>query len=82
MKKFCWLVMVALTMIGAFAPPVFAATPARRSSSFQTDSERRSYLDFMAEELNRFRVEFLAWCLMKNHTLLLRGIRTSRPAAS
>ena len=35
---------------------------------FQTDSDRRAYLDFMAEELNRFGVDVLAWCLMTNHT--------------
>ena len=30
---------------------------------FHTDSDRRAYLHFMAEELNRFGVEVLAWCL-------------------
>ena len=44
---------------------------ARSNPIFQTDSERRSYLDFMAEELNRFGVDVLAWCLMTNHTLLI-----------
>jgi len=38
---------------------------------FQTESDRRAYLDFMAEELNRFGVEVLAWCLMTNHTHLI-----------
>src|SRR4029077_12834336 len=38
---------------------------------FQTDSDRRAYLDFMAEELNRFGVEVLAWCPMTNHTHLI-----------
>jgi len=38
---------------------------------FQTDSDRRAYLDFVAEELNRFGVEVLAWCLMTNHTHLI-----------
>ncbi len=38
---------------------------------FQTDSERRFYLDFLAEELNRFSGDVLAWCLMTNHTPLL-----------
>jgi putative transposase len=38
---------------------------------FQTDSNRKAYLDFMAEELNRFGVEVLAWCLMTNHTHLI-----------
>jgi putative transposase len=34
---------------------------------FQADSDRRAYLDFMADELNRFGIEVLAWCLMTNH---------------
>jgi len=38
---------------------------------FQTESDRRAYLDFMADELNRFGVEVLAWCLMTNHTHLI-----------
>jgi putative transposase len=38
---------------------------------FQTDSDRKAYLDFMATELNRFGVEVLAWCLMTNHTHLI-----------
>ena len=38
---------------------------------FQTDSDRRAYLDFMTEELDRFGVEVLAWCLMTNHTHLI-----------
>jgi len=38
---------------------------------FQTDSNRTAYLNFMAEELNRFGVEVLAWCLMTNHTHLI-----------
>lgn len=35
---------------------------------FQTDSDRRAYLDFMAEELD---LEVLAWCLMTHHTHLI-----------
>jgi len=38
---------------------------------FHTDSDRRAYLDFMAEELSRFGVDVLAWCLMTNHTHLI-----------
>ena len=38
---------------------------------FQTESDRRAYLDFMSQELNRFGVEVLAWCLMTNHTHLI-----------
>jgi len=38
---------------------------------FQTDSDLRARLGFMAEELNRFGVDVLAWCLMTNHTHLI-----------
>ncbi len=38
---------------------------------FQTESDRRAYLDYMSQELNRFGVEVLAWCLMTNHTHLI-----------
>jgi putative transposase len=38
---------------------------------FQTESDRRAYLDFMSQGLNRFGVEVLAWCLMTNHTHLI-----------
>ena len=34
---------------------------------FQTDEERRSYLNYLGEEAERFEVEILAWCLMTNH---------------
>jgi putative transposase len=30
---------------------------------FQTEIDRRVYFDFMAEDLNHFGVEVLAWCL-------------------
>jgi putative transposase len=43
----------------------------RSISIFQTDSDRRAYLDFMAQELDRFGTEVLAWCLMTNHTHLI-----------
>ena len=48
---------------------------------FQTDSDRRAYLDFMAEELDRFGVEVLAWCLMTNHTHLIVVPRDSKVMA-
>jgi putative transposase len=38
---------------------------------FQTDTDRRAYLDFMAGELDRFGIKVLAWCLMTNHTHLI-----------
>jgi hypothetical protein len=31
---------------------------------FQTDEDRRCYLQFLGEEAGRFGVEILAWCLM------------------
>lgn len=47
---------------------------------FQTDRDRQAYLDFMAEELNRFGVDVLAWCLMtvtsRNSYGSARGQRT------
>jgi putative transposase len=44
---------------------------ARSIPVFQTDSDRRAYLDFMTEELDRFGIEVPAWCLMTNHTHLI-----------
>jgi putative transposase len=38
---------------------------------FDDDGDRIAYLGFMAEELKRFSVEVLAWCLMTNHTHLI-----------
>ena len=38
---------------------------------FGNDDDRRVYLEVMAEQLNRFAVEVLAWCLMTNHTHLV-----------
>ena len=38
---------------------------------FSDDGDRRAYLDIMAEQLDRFGVEVLAWCLMTNHTHLV-----------
>ncbi|MFQ5914883.1 MAG: hypothetical protein ACE5JS_17080, partial [Nitrospinota bacterium] len=37
---------------------------------FNNDDHRRAYLQFMAEEISRFGVEILTWCLMTNHTHL------------
>jgi len=33
---------------------------------FQTDADRRAYLQFLSEETQRFGVEILVWCLMTN----------------
>jgi REP element-mobilizing transposase RayT len=38
---------------------------------FQTDEDRRAYLQFLAEEAGRFELEILAWCLMTNHYISL-----------
>jgi putative transposase len=38
---------------------------------FHADSDRTTYLDFMADELTRFGIEVLAWCLMTNHIHLI-----------
>jgi hypothetical protein len=48
---------------------------------FQTNSERISYLDFLAEELNRFGVDVLAWSLMTNHVMKISIVSPEfRPA--
>lgn len=38
---------------------------------FADDADRRSYLQFMREESERFGVTFLGWCLMSNHVHLI-----------
>ena len=38
---------------------------------FHTDSDRRAYLDVMAEEVDRFGVEVLAWWVMTHHTHMI-----------
>ena len=39
----------------------------RSMAVFQTDEDRRCYLQFLGEEAGRFGAEILAWCLMTNH---------------
>ncbi|MBU4370926.1 MAG: transposase [Proteobacteria bacterium] len=34
---------------------------------FQSDADRRCYLQNVKEETERFGVEILSWCLMTNH---------------
>jgi putative transposase len=34
---------------------------------FQSDADRRCYLQYVKEETERFGVEILSWCLMTNH---------------
>ncbi len=41
----------------------------RSLTIFQSDEDRRFYLEFMGQETKRFRVGILAWCLMTNHAL-------------
>ena len=43
----------------------------RSMDIFTDDQDRFSYLQFMAEESNRFGVTFLGWCLMTNHVHLI-----------
>ncbi len=38
---------------------------------FSNDKDRSGYADIMAEQVHRFGVEVLAWCLMTNHTHLV-----------
>lgn len=38
---------------------------------FSNDNDRSAYGDIMAEQLRRFGVEVVAWCLMTNHTHLV-----------
>jgi putative transposase len=39
----------------------------RSISVFHADDDRRRYLEFLSEEIDRFGVNILAWCLMTNH---------------
>ena len=43
----------------------------RSMDIFADDQDRLNYLQFMAEESNRFGVTFLGWCLMTNHVHLI-----------
>jgi REP element-mobilizing transposase RayT len=63
---------------GANFPAVASGYPhhitqrgARSIPIFQADGDRRSYLGFVAEELNHLGVDVLASCLMTNHTHLI-----------
>jgi len=38
---------------------------------FDDDRDREIYIELMAEQCRRFRVEVLAWCLMSNHVHLV-----------
>ena len=40
---------------------------ARSMAIFQTDEDRRAYLQFLAEEAGLFGVEILVWCLTPTH---------------
>lgn len=39
----------------------------RSMAIFQSDSDRRHYLQYIKEETEHFGVEILSWCLMTNH---------------
>ena len=39
----------------------------RSMAIFQSDQDRRCYLQYVKEETERFGVEILSWCLMTNH---------------
>lgn len=39
----------------------------RSMSIFDTDDDRRAYLNFLSGEAERFGLDILAWCLMTNH---------------
>ena len=41
----------------------------RSMDIFHSDDERRSYLQAVKEETDRFGVEILSWYLMNNHVL-------------
>ena len=43
----------------------------RRMRIFFSDDDREEYLQLMAEQGERFGVQFLAWCLMDNHVHLI-----------
>jgi putative transposase len=48
---------------------------------FDSDNDRKTYLGLMAEQLRRFEVDVLAWCLMTNHTHLIVVPRDSSALA-
>jgi putative transposase len=60
----------------------------RSMSIFDTDDDRRIYLNFLSGETERFGLDILAWCLMTNHvhfvvipyskTSLARGLGEKR----
>jgi putative transposase len=45
-------------------PPHITQRGVRSMAIFQTDEDRRAYLQFLAEEAERFGVEILVWCLL------------------
>jgi putative transposase len=64
--------MARISRVGASGYPHHITQRGVRSIPiFQTESDRRAYLDFMSQELNRFGVGVLARCLMTNHTHLI-----------
>jgi len=43
----------------------------RAMAIFRHDGDRKRYLQFMAEECERFQLEILAWCLMRSYVHLV-----------
>jgi len=43
----------------------------RSIAIFNSDQDRKAYLEILAEQLDRLSIEVLAWCLMTNHTHLI-----------
>ena len=39
----------------------------RSMDIFESDEDRRTYLNFLSEEADRYGLDILAWCLMTNH---------------
>jgi len=44
---------------------------------FQSDADRRCFLQNVKEETERFGVEILSWCLMTNHFIAVPKEETS-----
>jgi len=53
----------------------------RRMDVFFSNGDRRAYIDFLAEQSDRFGVQYLAWCLMSNHIHLIAVPKTETSLA-
>lgn len=43
----------------------------RRMAVFFSDDDRHAYIELLAEQGERFGLQYLAWCLMSNHVHLI-----------